>query len=233
MPNLGDFLGQLLGEITLARVQADLEALRVAELYASHPLLRRLPVPHFRLPDVELEVPVVISGMEEPREGESPRGGLPLAELRESFGRILGRELERQSVSVTDAERRRLQTALDERLSRLSRQPREIAVGIGHPSDELASAVSEVLSDPERPGGPLERAKAKKVEAGLREAARAELLAIHVPPPRLRSLVTTAEIREAGPAETLTHLRLKISEEGMEWTSVEIEDRTEDRLVIE
>ena len=69
MPYLGDYVGHLLSEITIARVQADLEAVRMAELYANHPLLKHLPVPHFRLPTMTLDVPVVVSGMEEVKPG--------------------------------------------------------------------------------------------------------------------------------------------------------------------
>ncbi len=65
MPNLGDYLGQLLSELSIARMQADLETVRLAELYAMHPLLRTMPVPHMRLPDVDLEIPVLIKASED------------------------------------------------------------------------------------------------------------------------------------------------------------------------
>ena len=82
MPYLGDFLGHLLSEITMARVQADLEAVRVAELYAGHPLLKTLPVPHFRLPTLTLDVPVAVKSIDEVQPGASPRGGVALPRLR-------------------------------------------------------------------------------------------------------------------------------------------------------
>ena len=75
MPLLGDYLGQLLSEITIARMHADLETVRLAELYATHPLLKNFPVPHVRLPDVELELPVLIKTSEEAHPGQPPRGG--------------------------------------------------------------------------------------------------------------------------------------------------------------
>jgi hypothetical protein len=37
----------------------------VAELYADHPLLRNMPVPRFRMPDVEIDVPVVVKDTEQ------------------------------------------------------------------------------------------------------------------------------------------------------------------------
>ena len=65
MPYLGDYLGHLLSEITNARVQADLESVRVADLYASHPLLKHMAVPRFRLPTITIDAPVVMRNMDE------------------------------------------------------------------------------------------------------------------------------------------------------------------------
>jgi len=81
MPFLGDYLGHLLGEVTIARMQADLETMRVAELYASHPLLKHMPVPHFRAPQIDMDIPVVIHGVENSLPEHSSRGGTVSSEL--------------------------------------------------------------------------------------------------------------------------------------------------------
>ncbi|SMF17174.1 hypothetical protein [Pseudobacteriovorax antillogorgiicola] len=60
--SLGDYLGHLLSSVTKARMQADLETIRIAEQYQSHPLLKHFPVPRVRLPKVELNVPVIMVG---------------------------------------------------------------------------------------------------------------------------------------------------------------------------
>src|SRR4051812_7222602 len=100
MPYLGDYIGHLLSEITMARVQADLEAVRLAEMYASHPLLRHMPVPHFRLPTMTLDVPVAIKGMEEAKIRESPRGDVPLPVMRERFAAVLTSHMERAGITL-------------------------------------------------------------------------------------------------------------------------------------
>ena len=121
MPRLGDFLGQLLAEVTEARLQADAEALRVAELYSSHPLLCRFPVPRFRLPEVEVDVPVVVS------DGASPvaTGGAPprptVDDTRRRFDDALAGEIARSGVRLADDTRRRLETALDTETRGLAR----------------------------------------------------------------------------------------------------------------
>lgn len=59
---LSDYLGHLLSSVAKARMQADLETLRIAEQYHSHPLLKHFPVPRVRLPKVELSIPVIMVG---------------------------------------------------------------------------------------------------------------------------------------------------------------------------
>jgi hypothetical protein len=63
MPEFSDFLGHILKEVTRARIQADLEAIRTARMYASDEsgLLKNFPIPRMRLPNVEITAPVIIT----------------------------------------------------------------------------------------------------------------------------------------------------------------------------
>jgi hypothetical protein len=232
MPYLGDYLGHLLSEITIARVQADLEAVRVAELYASHPLLRHLPIPHFRLPTVTLDVPVIIKKMEEGKAGESPRGGVVLPALRKSFDRVLNLHLQRAKIKLSDPERANLDQALNQTISRLALPP-YVSISVMRIADELVLTAIKALGDPERKGGPVESIRLEKLADEIKTAARREFLNLRQAPPRLHVLVTTAELREAGPQELLAHLHLSISEEGMEWTVIESQGKSQDKLVPE
>jgi len=229
MPYLGDYIGQLLSEITIARMHADIESVRVAELYASHSLLRNMPVPHFRLPNVEVDVPVVVKQMEEQRAGELPRGAPILADMRRAFDKVLTKQLRDERIRLRAEHRTKLKSVLDRKVASLS-QPVEIAVDVNRVADELTSAAYSTLTES---GGPVDPARRLKLEKKLKEATRVEFLKLRKPPPRLQVLVTTAEIREAGPSEVITRLHLKITEEAFEWTTIESEGRTQDRLVIE
>lgn len=229
MPPLGDYIGQLMSEITIARMHADIEAVRVAELYASHSLLRNMPVPHFRLPNVEVDVPVVVKQMEEQRAGELPRGAPILADMRRAFDKVLTKQLGEERIRLRAEHRTKLKSVLDRKVASLS-QPAEIAVDVNRVADELTIAASSMLTES---GGPVDPTRRPKLEKKLKEATRVEFLKLRKPPPRLQVLATTAEIREAGPSEVITRLHLKIIEEAFEWTTIESEGRTQDRLVIE
>jgi len=232
MPYLGDYLGHLLSEITMARVQADLEAVRVAELYASHPLLKNMPVPHFRLPTMTLDVPVIVKAMEEAKPGESPRGEVALPALRDRFGELLDLHLERAKLKLSDTEKTNLDEVLYQTMSRLA-TPRYVSVSATHVADELVSTTIKTLSDARRSRSAVESSKLDKLSDELKNAARQEFLGLREAPPRLSVQVTTAELREAGGKDLLAQLHLSISEEAFEWAVIESQGASTPRLVPE
>ena len=226
MPKLGDYLGQLLSEITMARMHADIESVKVAEFYADHPLLRNMPVPRFRMPDVEVDVPVVVQELEEPEPGESPHGTPPVPKIREVFDKVIASLLAKESITLSAANKKKLKTVLDERTAALTK-PSDVPIDVKKVSNDFSQNAIEAL-------GRLIKPEIKAVfEEKLKDSLRIEVVKIYKTPPRLKVLVTTGEIREAGPGEVITRLHLKISEEAFEWTTIETDEGKNDRLVIE
>lgn len=232
MPYLGDYLGQLLSEISMARMQADLETIRLAELYAMHPLLRTMPVPHVRLPDVELEIPVLIKISEEPRAGESARGGVSLKDMRRKFDEVLAAYLSKSDIPLSANDRKKLRVSIDEQFT-LHGLPTEISVDVHRVADDVTSTALRVIDELQRAPDATEPGTISPLAAGLKDTVRLAFTKLRTPPPRLVVLVTTAEIREAGAAENLTRLHLKVSEQGVEWTTVEADGVRRDRLIPE
>lgn len=231
MAYLGDYLGNLLAEITIARMQGDLETVRIAELYATHPLLRTMPVPHVRIPDIELDLPVLVGGVDEPKPGEPPRGGAPSRELRSKFEDVLSAHLVATKVALPKDAREKLSAALEKRLA-VRRLPLEVAVGSHQLADELAELASKAIAEG-KPEGESEKLSPAEHAQQLSAAARLAFLELRKPPPRVRVLVSSAELREAGTTENVTRIRLKISEQGVEWASVEADGKRRDQLVPE
>ena len=226
MTNLGDYLGQLMSEVVIARVQADLESVRVAELYASHPLLRHMPIPRVRLPEIQMEVPVVIDGSEAPGPGESPRGGASVSEGRKQFDKVLATHLRTNKVRLRANQREALVKALDVEAGRLD-LPVEVAVDTNRLADRLTDAAIGAL------GESLSDEKIRNLKAGLGDDARLSLLAARTAPPRVTASVETSAVREAGPEDKITRLRLTIREESMELTTIEVDGEAVERLVPE
>lgn len=234
MAKLGDYLGQILSEVAIARMQADLEAVRVAELYADHPILRTMPIPHFRLPDVEIDVPVAIQEAEEPPEGGSPRGGVDLEPLRKALENLLKDLSSKHKIRLKVSQRKEVRAEAEKKLAGYG-WPKELSIDIERVSTELADTVSEAIDRLLRGGRPptvVPKEKIKSFKADFASSARQILRDSLKPPPRLNALVTTSEVREAGGEHVVTRLRLKLCEEGLEWTRIETEDGKQVRRLV-
>ena len=232
MPNLGDYLGQLLSEISIARMHADLETVRLAELYAEHPLLRTLPVPHVRLPVVELDVPVLVESSPDSRAEESARGGVKLEDMARKFGDVLDARLSQAGVALTAADRKRVQSALDGRLA-LRGVPIEVAVDVSGVANDLSETALRAMDELKATSRTPKPVLPEGFAADLKATVRREFLALRTPPSRLSVRVTSAEIRDDGTPESVIRLHLSASEAGLEWTTVGPEGEQQDRLVPE
>jgi hypothetical protein len=211
MPSLGEYLGNLVAEVTVARVHADLAAVRVAELYAGHPVLRHLPVPHFRLPAVTIDVPVVVHGVE-----AAPPLRLDAAAVRTSVDALVEKNLARVGVALSERKRKLLSRRVAEQIPRLVQA--ELPLGASRIADELVATCVETLRRPER-GVPLPDAEAvERLTASLRSGLRAEIAARQPAPPRVSVAVASAEIKTLGSPESVLRLQLTISEDSLEWT---------------
>ena len=217
MTNLGDYLGQLLSEVVIARAQADLESVRVADLYASHPLLRHMPVPRVRLPEVQIDVPVVVDAAGEADDGGSPRGGVSVGTTRKQFDAVLRANLRANGVRLRAADREALTKALDAEAARLD-VPVEVAVNPSYVADRLSRTAIRSL------GSSLSDEKLEGLRAGLADDARRTLAALATPPPRVTTSVETSAVREAGPGDRITRVRMTITEESMELTTIDGDD---------
>ncbi|GAB3051082.1 hypothetical protein GCM10027053_07960 [Intrasporangium mesophilum] len=61
MPSLGEVIGALLSNVAQARAAADLEAVRIARAYSSDPVMKLLSIPRIRLPEVVVDLPLLIA----------------------------------------------------------------------------------------------------------------------------------------------------------------------------
>jgi hypothetical protein len=59
---LSDYVGFIFGEIVKARAIADAESKRVAMLYKDDEILKSFSVPRFKIPEMDITIPVLLSG---------------------------------------------------------------------------------------------------------------------------------------------------------------------------
>jgi hypothetical protein len=227
MPSLGDYLGTLLSEITKARLQADLESARIAQLYAAHPLLQHFAVPRFRLPNVALDLPVAVEATDE--SAAKPPSTDEIHALRRKIDVILEKELEQRKLSLIPSVRSRLTKNLNLAFDRLQSADKQSASDAMKTSDEAVIATMEAI----RAASEDQSATDPAVESSLRRQFAAEFVALQPPPPQVQVLVATAQLKDVAPPQVLTRVQLTISEEGVEWTQTNPEDSSSKTLLPE
>ena len=233
MATLNEYLGGLLSSITDARVMADVQTVQVAEQYAKHDLLKHFSVPRMRIGDIELTIPVAIEGLSELR-------GYQLDPIGNAeFKRINTRELLRfvGYSELPPVAGQRLSTALDSRIRMLIENIKaegDINKSIwifaeGVVADLFEIGVEARLHQDKFPEGYRQEEIAKLTyELGL------GLVTGIVDKPVLDQLTVIAEshrLREQR-AEDVIRIRMKVSEDGMEWQTLQRDDGSVERKLL-
>jgi hypothetical protein len=211
MSNFGDFIGQCLAEITTARVQADLESVRLADFYATHPLLKSFPVPRFRLPTVTIDVPLAVSEVQAPPESGAPKSGLKMGDAHEAFRTALQGQLKRSDVTFTKDVEEKIYMAMRDRFKQLSHSE-YVSTSAVHLADSITKVVEDNLSTVK-----MDPKAREQFVTELRDTARVAIVKLLPTPPRVKVVTNTAQLRELGPQEFLTRVQLNITEQGVEW----------------
>lgn len=223
---LGDYLGQLLAAITNARLQADLESARIAQLYAGHPLLRHMPVPRFRMPDVTLDLPLAIEAAQSPPQILK----VDAAVLRAGFEAIAEEELGTRRIEMTSAGRSVLAANLGAVFETLQGAAGVSAETLGQLAERAAAAASTVVkaTSSSAPDDLVASYRGALVQRFADQVAR--LLPLT---PRVQVGVITGQLKEVAPPQYLTRIHLSISEEGVEWAQTKPDDASSKTLLPE
>lgn len=232
MPTLNEYLGGIFSSITDARVMADVQTVQVAEQYAKHDLLRHFAVPRMRIGDIELTIPVAIEGLSE-------LSGYQLDPIgNDEFKRVAARELAR-SVGYTELPpmpAQRLRTALDQRTEMLIENIRgkDMADAFYGFATSIAAELFRIGEEARLHDGKFPGQYKPEYSAGRMLELCAGLIQGVVDKPRLDQLSIIAEshrLREQRP-EDIVRIRMTISEDGMEWQTIERDDGTVERKLL-
>ena len=215
MPKLGDVLGALLSDVARARVRADLEATRIAEAYSRDPVMKHLSVPRFRLPEIVVDLPVVVTNLDVP---DKTRGGRPVGEPTGTEIRQAVREaLTAADLTLTRSEVEKVSAAAVKRSSRLFGSEDVQNLTAGKVTADYAFAVVEGVKAVR--GSDIDDEHMSAVERATR-AVMAPLVASRLPaPPSLDVGVTAGELNAQTGGDSVVRLRLTIAEDAYEMVS--------------
>jgi hypothetical protein len=232
LPALGDYIGYIISEIANARFQADLETIRIAEMYASHPLLKNMAVPHFRLPTINLDFPVVIKEIETPATKKVTRSQT-IAKMRTSFDKNLQSQLKEAGLVLSKQQAVDLKKAINKPFSSL-KLTEGMPISVTKVIDDSASAASEFVRKLSSENKIEVSSKTiSAIEDELKMSARGQLVNYLKLTSRLNISMNTDELKQAQAPELMFKIHLSISESTVEWAVIDTDGKEVSKLVPE
>lgn len=220
MGDLNETLGHLLCEITRARMSADLEAVRIAKLYASDPdgLLRNFPIPRMRMPNVEVSLPVIVSSVPE---GYTSRIAPDM--LVSTLAKNLKESLKGQKINVSTEQIQKIINAdknlskglinsnlADNLIQQIVDQTRKKA------DEENNVSAAEALSESSE--------RFKVITDIIKAQVRRTLDALPQQPVGIAIDARTSQVKEAGQGNLCLTLKISVHEDGLEMLFEEPEE---------
>lgn len=209
---LGDVVGAMLADVARARVRADVEAMRIAETYSRDPLLRHLSVPRFRLPELVVDLPVLVTGVAKPAGSGEP--WIAAEPTKTELAQAVREGVAKSEIKLTKAQSAAMTDAVAARSKELYERGDRAALSPGAVADELTSeAVGVVKSKLRRDPSEAQL----KLLSNVTRASISSLLATKLAPSLSTDVAfTSAEIKAHGDSGNIVRLRLTISEDSYE-----------------
>lgn len=230
MPKLNDYLGSIISSVSNARVMADVQTVKLAEDYAKHDLLQHFSVPRMRIADVELTIPVAIEATQEDLVDDvdiinnQSFNKLVYSEVVKNLGRTslpLQASREVRSALATSAKDLEAKVNQMRKLSPVEDYSEQLGVKI------MQIAVENKLiknADDFSTANLSERVKIIAEKQIVANSAKTSLGDMNV-------MVESHLLREQNP-ENIVHIKMKITEDGMEWQQAEQSDGSISRRLL-
>ncbi|TWI00636.1 hypothetical protein IQ05_01293 [Flavobacterium tiangeerense] len=221
MIKLNDYLGSIVASFTNAKIMSDLQTVKLAEEYAKHDYLKHFSIPRMRIDDVEMTIPIALDEIE--NISKPPVIGFDSIKINTLVYSFL---LEKFGVlKITKEPTKLLQTETARQVSILEKQikitnshdsilgfSKEIVVYYLKIIEKYALVNKEVLAKMN-----IDLIVRDLITVLMREitiSKEVEALA------NLNIVVEANKLRELK-SENLIFIKLKISENGMEWSRSE------------
>lgn len=229
MADFSQVLGSLLISLAKARQIADFQSAAIAEQYRRNPLLEGLGVPRIRVPELELEFPIMIDAevAGKPNKLDDPKT------IAGKLASVIDKAAEKTGIALTPVTRQKL-------LDRTEVDLREITKASGYVEDNLVpkeavarraeESVRSVLIasvdpkiEPSQLRDILDAVRQHAVEIAEIDSGRAPTVTVNI---------LTSEVKERSSPQTAARLRIVLREEGLEWNVVRRNDGTTTRNLI-
>ena len=210
MADLGSLVGSLMVGILRARRMADEQTAALAEYYKQNPVLEGISVPRIRIPELSIELPVII---EDVIEGETGKMEDP-KKIADAITQHMKTTLAKSNLKVRPAFQDAFVRDLTAQLTSLEKikapVTKESVVRIVQTT--FADALSKTKTT-------IEGSQRETIAAELRNFITTIELTTKPRDPSLVANIKTADVKEKASATTVVRLRVTLKEEGLEWAT--------------
>jgi hypothetical protein len=236
MAKLSDFLGGLASSICDARVNSDIQSLRIAEEYVKDDLLKHFSVPRMRIDKVELNIPVAVENLNEKTQKiyhPINKSGFSTKANQQIINSL---PVDRLSIEVSKnlkaAIEKNLKKAIEDSANKLEAKIREGQKddGLKEFSDSIASKTADFIADfykenkikiATRELSTMKNKVSKDLQATLKDEIvfKQEVKMLD----SVEVIVESNKLRDINPQNVIM-IKMIISEQGMEWINMEDKD---------
>ena len=209
MSALDEVIGAIMAGVLNARRIADEESALVAEHYRNTALLDGMSVPRLRLPEVTLDLPIVVSD----HQPERPPRFAGAATIARGVQQDLVALLKEREIAVPRGFSGRFQALLQKAMAEVERSGARSPGPYGDAAERAAREIVERTF----PDGFDERTRVF-IPSWVRRRAMKHAVSTPGKAPGLEVSVLTNEVKESSDPQTVTRLKLSLREEGLEWS---------------
>lgn len=223
MPDLGQLMGTLLSCLAHARRIADEETAAIAEYYRTNPLLEGMSLPRVRVPELVIDMPMLIEGSQDAEANILQDPVLIKAAVLEE----LQKSTKREGLTLTPAIHARFESEVNTELARMKTGGGER----GYPRETVVKAVDLAFARTlgEEAHDPIPAGQVRRITTDLRSRAADVAFKKVGVPPRINASILTEDIKNRAPTAVVARIRLVLKEEGLEWSVAQNEDGTVSR----
>lgn len=232
MPNLSEILGAIMTSVAEARQIADEQTIRVAARYQQEELLQGMSIPRFRLPEIEIELPVVVEA-HDPAQPEEIAKTTDVLNNTRTYLKTLAQTNE--NLAISDKSLNEFSQSMETQLKKNAVTPTKILQS--NTKEDFVKAGEEALLHlSQLSESPLSQAQVERIKPLLRDYISRTAVVKPARSANLRVLVETEKVKKFADSnnKAVVHLRLSLREEGLEWSELQYEGgQTKARLIPE
>lgn len=208
MEDLGSLVGSVMVSLLRARRMADEETAKLAEIYKANPLLEGLSVPRIRIPELTIDMPMLIEGSEPGEEAKLADKQTIINDAREQVKATAakeGIELNPQFDSAFEA-------SMTKSIADIGGDKTPVF------RESVSRAADKALVDAQvATKADLSEQQKRVLAKDLRTTSFKSSISREAIAPTILSNIKTADVKEGASKENVVRLKVTFKEEGLEW----------------